>query len=253
MADFDAILKEVQALRDEHLSLQVLIPKLVEESNGLKQSIAEAQKELVTLEEQQQAIKDKTTQIVDDIYAKLKVDTEKLRLEKKEFDDTVSSKTKTLMTIAQQITKTEDELEAKENELANLLEKQVDGDKALQKALIDLDKRIGDTLLREAKVERETQELEAEKDKVCALVLSLSDEQARLMADRLEVDSMTSQAKGLLKTAENKSQTIAEQNNLLQLRIDEYNRKDELMKTTSERLRKREIALNDKERVYNSH
>lgn len=252
MADFDAILKEVQALRDEHLSLQVLIPKLAEEAKGLRLSIVDAQKELIQIEEQQQNLVAESKAEIDRLNSNLAVSVQSFIEEKQNAEQSIEEANKDINERLAVLLGKEANFSAKENELANLLQKQVDGNNALQERLIQFEQRVGEHLKKEATFKRESEELEENRDKVGLLILTLSDEQTALARDRIEVDNMTREAQALLKTAQKKSGEATEQNNLLQLRIDEYNRKDELLKDSGKRLRKREIAINDKERVYNS-
>jgi chromosome segregation ATPase len=251
--DFDAYKKEVDTLQATYNNLKVLVPKLEEEVKGLKETISDLHQEIVNsevvVENNQQALKEAR-----DLHDTT-INAERLELAQARQDfDTYKTSHRI------EIEKSEAELKewaltltSKQTELANLLQKQVEAEKLLETEMASYAEKLGILTGERATINSIWTEIkEARKDtaeEITALEL------ARMVTDKekAEAAEMIRESEAKLTQANISLKEVRERDNLLSLKIDEYDRKEVLLGVERKRLQQKEVALNDRASIYESH
>jgi len=253
MADFDAIRKEVEALEARHLELSVIIPKLEEEEKGLKDKIGDLQQDVVNHEVVLENTLAETNRILSDHNKKLQNDKDFLEAERKDFE---RHKAEEQTEIDQQITiikNREGELNDKQTELDTLLEQQVAGGKRLEEEMVGYAQKLNLLNDERIQIDKDRSAVNSLQNELNERERALSDKEALSEADRLKVADITAEAESALKAGRAMLKEAKERNNLVSLKEDEFNRKEVLLKDETRRLKQKEIALNDRAAVYESH
>lgn len=253
MADFDAIVKEVKNLEEKHTSLLVLIPQLEEEEKGLKESISAGQRELAQIEEEQEELRSSMDRIQETFNKQVIVERSAIEVERKVFEDYKAKESAKIDSQIKLMKEAQAKLDEDRSELDTLLQKQVEINQQLEEGLADYKNKLEALDAERALFDGQKKLFDVDVKDLEKRKAALANEEASVASDRQKATDILKDAEAKQSKANKAMAEAKEHKNLVLLKIDEYQRKEALLKEQAMKLRKREIAISDKEAVYSSY